>query len=230
MALVKDGQGPYAPTLSVKGVIRAFRNQHPAIPFTAENLQLVGVSASLAPRTLQALKLLDLIDDEGNPTAAMHTLRDADNKDYPAQLAEVVRAAYAEIFAYRDPATDSAEEIAQNFRFYRPPSMQPRMVRLFYGLCKEADIIGEVPVIAGGESSGDSPKRTAKPKTAKKQPPPNNPPLPPPPAPRAPDMEGLKARYVEVLLGRLEKADGGFDGDLADRIERLMDVGTSTGN
>jgi hypothetical protein len=229
MTIVKDGQGPYAPTLSVMSVIHAFRKAHPATPFTVDNLQLVGVSASLAPRVLQALKLLDLTDEQGEPTAAMHALRDADRKEFPSRLAEVVRAAYAEVFAYRDPVTSTPDDIGEIFRFYRPPSMQPRMLRLFYGLCREAGIVAEVPEISNAEGGGGmragAPRTRASKRTG--EPPQAQPSAPLPPTPQLPaatSLEGMKARYVEVLLGRLETADGGFDADLADRIERIMGV------
>ncbi len=139
-------------------VIDGYRSKHPHTPFTVENVQALGVTRSIAPRTIQALRLLDLIDDAGEPTAAMKVLREASNAEFPGRLAEVVRAAYAEVFAYKDPVQDSAEEMTEVFRFYKPPSMQSRMVRLFYGLCALAEIVEVAPAIEG---SGKASSRKA---------------------------------------------------------------------
>ncbi len=222
MSIVRDGQGAYAPTEAVMTVINGYRNKHPHTPFTTENIQPLGVTHSIAPRTLQALRLLDLVDGDGNPTPAMEVLREASAAEFNERLAEVLRAAYAEVFAYKDPTKDSPEDLNEVFRFYKPPSMQPRMIRLFYGLCVQAGIIDSAPAIEG--SGGRSPRkapanRAAKPEGAKT-------PTPPPPAKPAvvSSWDQMKARYVEVLLARLEKANGDFDTDLADRIERLMGV------
>ncbi|MCA1695741.1 MAG: DUF5343 domain-containing protein [Actinobacteria bacterium] len=218
MSVTRDGQAPYAPTEAVMDVIDGYRTKHPHTPFTAENIQPLGVSPSIAPRTLQALRLLDLIDGDGNPTAAMDGLREAPAGEFAARLAEVLRAAYPEVFAYKDPASDSPEDMVEVFRFYRPASMQPRMIRVFYGLCARAGIIDAPPAI---ERSGkSSPRKAPGTKTGTKP----QPLVAPPPPPLATNLDQLKTRYVEVLLARLEGANGEFDTDLADRIERLMDV------
>jgi hypothetical protein len=209
MAVVKEGQAPYAPAPSVMQVINGYRHKHPQTPFTTDNLQLLGVSHSLAPRTLQALELLDLVDGEGEPTEAMKALREASSDEFPARLADVVRAAYAEVFRYRDPATDSPDQLREVFRFYRPPSMQDRMMRLFYGLAREAGIIAEAPMVA--KTNGGSPNATAKEKQpkAKVSTRPrgsSNPPAPPPtpPAPPKKELPPLVKALVEMLPAKDE--------------------------
>lgn len=176
-------------------VIDGYRHKHPHTPFTVENIQPLNVAASLAPRTLQALRLLDLIDKDGNPLPALDVLREAPASEFPDRLAEVLRAAYAEVFAYKDPAVDSPEDLAEIFRFYRPPSMQPRMIRLFYGLCVQAGILSEAPAIeaSGKTASRKAPTPKAKtPKTPKKDVPPlkDNPFIekPAPPSTAKPDL------------------------------------------
>jgi len=88
----------------------------------------------------------------------MDILKDANGAEFPERLAEVVRAAYAEVFAYKDPATDTPNDLAELFRFYRPASMQPRMVRLFYGLCARGGIIENAPAV---KNSGKTANRKA---------------------------------------------------------------------
>ncbi|HEX5173697.1 MAG TPA: DUF5343 domain-containing protein [Gaiellaceae bacterium] len=142
-----EGIAPYAPAPAVVGVIRAYRERPLPTPIDATVVEKIGIAPSIVPRTLQALKLIDLLDAEGNPTAALQDLRKAGSDEYHARLAEVVRAAYPDVFTYRDPATDDIAKIEDAFRGYQPVSMRPRMVRLFMGLCQEAGIVEAAPKV-----------------------------------------------------------------------------------
>lgn len=152
------GTAAYAPTPSVVGVIHAFRERPVQTPFTTDVIEKIGVASTIAPRTLQALKLLGLVDSNGHPTLAFQDLRKAGSDEYRTRLAEILRSAYREVFIYRDPAVDDPEKVADAFRGYEPISMRPRMVRLFYGLCAEAGIIDAVPRIPNTSGSGTRPR------------------------------------------------------------------------
>lgn len=142
------GTAPYATTGAVMDVIHAYRDRPIPTPIEVAVIERIGIPASLAPRTHQALRLLDLLDAGGTPTPAMEDLRKAGSADFKTRLAEVVRAAYAEIFTYRDPGTDDIAQIEDAFRDFKPVGMRPRMVRLFLGLCEAAGIIESAAPIA----------------------------------------------------------------------------------
>lgn len=213
MPLVKDGQGPYAPRSAILAVIEAFRERSPRTPMTVDNLALIdGVSESIAPRTLQAMKLLDLLDDEGEPTPALMGLKEAGRNEFPIRLAEVVKEAYADIFAYHDPTTADPADIQDAFRVYRPSSMRDRMVRLFYGLCEASNIIGAAPRVESGTRSPKAAKPKADANEGDALPPRlrkvlrggggTTPPTPPPPPPPPPER-GRLPELVAALVNKL---------------------------
>lgn len=145
MAVQTDGNAPYAPPATVMDVINRFRDRGLATPFTLEVLTRAGVTDALAPRVLQTLKLLDLVDGSGEPTPEFEGLRRASTADFPTKLEEVLRTAYAEVFNFVDPSQDTLDEVTDAFRSFKPPGQRGRMVTLFLGLCKEAGIIESNP-------------------------------------------------------------------------------------
>lgn len=141
MALHDDGgPAPYAPPSAILGVIDAYRERGLQTPFTPDVLARAGVTEALAPRTLQALRLLDLINREGNPTEDLQALRVTPSDEFPQRLAQLIQAAYAPIFTFVDPGEDPPERIRDAFRVYSPVGQQPRMLTLFLGLCETAGI------------------------------------------------------------------------------------------
>lgn len=159
------GTAPYATRDAVMDVIHAYRDRPIPTPIDIGVIERVGITKSLAPRTHQALRLLDLLDGGGHPTPAMESLRKAGADEFATRLADVVRAAYAEVFTYRDPATDDVAKIEDAFRSFKPVGMRPRMVRLFLGLCEASGIIeAAAPVARAGTKPARRKQRAVEPR------------------------------------------------------------------
>lgn len=153
MSVRSGDTAPYAPPATILALIEAFRERGLTTPFTPDVLMRAGVTESLVPRSMKSLELLDLIDADGNPTPALEGLRRVSQAEYGDRLAEIVRAAYAEVFQFADPAKDDVERISDAFRAFDPPGQRRRMVTLFVGLCDEAGLIPEGAAAKPGAKS-----------------------------------------------------------------------------
>jgi hypothetical protein len=136
-----DNYAPYAPAGAVISVIKQFREKGLSEPITQNLLEQIGVPSTMVGPTMRALLYLQLIDESGNFTRAFDRLRRASSEEYPKILAEIVRKAYLPIFTIVDPTNDSDIAIADAFRRYDPANQRQKMVRLFIGLCKEAQVV-----------------------------------------------------------------------------------------
>jgi hypothetical protein len=173
MALQPEGPGAYAPPRAVIGIIERWRERGVPTPITADTLVRAGVTTdSLGPRTLQTLKLLDLIDDSGQPTDEFVELRKVPSDEYKERLAALLRVAYAEVLAHVDPTKDEYERIRDGFRVYNPPGLRDRMVTLFLGLAEYAGLISEdrAKELTGRRSNRPRANRPAPARAAKPQP------------------------------------------------------------
>jgi hypothetical protein len=238
MAIVHEGSAPYAPARQVIRAIAHYREKG-AQQFSKELLMRLGAPAAYANRTLNALKLLDLIDDEGVPTSAFTELQRASESEYKPRLEQVLRTAYNEVFQVADPATDPPQAVEDAFRFYEPRAQRDKMLTLFLALCEEAGIVGS-------DKAPRKRMRTVRTESGRKQ---VVGAQPSPPRAKAkvraeeeaaaaaaaaaearaaaakPDgslsAEALRLRYIDMLMKKAETQDE-IDTGLLDRIEALL--------
>ena len=230
MAITHEGPAPYAPVAHVLGAIEHYREKAPPV-ITKELLMRTGLADAYANRTLRALRLLDLVDDEGNPTDAFKRLRQASSDEFTSQLEQVIRTAYQDVFQVVDPAKDSEVKIDNAFRFYDPAAQRERMVVLFMGLCEAAGIIptekaprrrstrSEIGKKASSGSGGGNGRTQTRPAASEPAAPYRDPDPDSPPAKSS--IDSLRTRYIDMLLSKAEAKDE-VDDKLLDRIEALL--------
>lgn len=136
---------PYAPIGCVLTVIKRFRERGLPDPLTLKEITRVGVSEGNASRTLQALRFLNLVDEEGYRTQAFERLGRVPTNEYANVLGEIIKEAYSDVFAIVDPAEATDIEINDAFRYYHPQAQRRRMVTLFRNLCQESELVAGGP-------------------------------------------------------------------------------------
>src|SRR5579871_3246489 len=85
---------PYAPFGCVIAVIRRFRERGLPETLTMQEITRVGVSEGNAPRTLQALRFLKLVDEDGHRTQTFDRLGRVPTSEYAEVLGEIIKEAY----------------------------------------------------------------------------------------------------------------------------------------
>ena len=140
MAIEDGGAAPYTPKLTIPQFLRHYRERGMNPPIDGSKLARTGIAETLTPRTLQALLLLELIDEGGNPTDTLEGLRKASETDYQERMQEWLKYVYSDAFSFIDPASATEDSIRDAFRGYVPTGQQPRMVGAFIALCEEAGL------------------------------------------------------------------------------------------
>jgi Family of unknown function (DUF5343) len=133
MAIMPGGRAPYTTTHCGVAVYEKHR-QMGLRTINVEMMPRIGVSESLAGRTVQAMILLGFYNEDGQVTPAFDALRKMSEDEARTHLAALLREAYGEVLKYVDPATATLEEIERQFRVFEPTGQVPRMVQLFIGL------------------------------------------------------------------------------------------------
>src|SRR6266496_3035362 len=136
---------PYTPFGCVITVIRRLRERGLPETLTIQEITRVGVSEGNASRTLQALKFLKLVDEEGYRTQTFDRLGRVPTSEYAEVFGEIIKEAYGDVFTIVDPAEATDIEINDAFRYYHPQAQRGRMVTLFRGLCQEVGLVAGGP-------------------------------------------------------------------------------------
>lgn len=136
---------PYAPFGCVIAVIKRLRERGLPETLTLQEITRIGVSEGNASRTLQALKFLKLVDEEGHRTQTFDRIGRVPTSEYAEVFGEIIKEAYSDVFTIVDPAESTDIEINDAFRHYQPQAQRARMVTLFRGLCQEVGLIAGGP-------------------------------------------------------------------------------------
>jgi len=139
--VTSDKPAPYAPASSIVDLIERYRNRGLPSPVTADVLLRAGISQSLVSRTLYALQVLDLIDEQGLPTKTFEGIRLAPEAEYKQRLSEWLQGAYADVLKFVDPGVDDETKVRDAFRSYQPVGQQSRMITLFLSLLAVAGMV-----------------------------------------------------------------------------------------
>lgn len=130
---------PYAPTANVIAMLNRFRTRNLPEKIDSEYLRDAGITDSLNPRVLFALRFLGFIDDDA-PTSILRSIARSTDEEYQTILAGVLRDTYRDVFEVLDPTQDQQSRFINFFRRYSPASQRDRMVTFFLGMCREAGI------------------------------------------------------------------------------------------
>lgn len=214
MPVTKENPAPYAPASAIVGLIERHRDKRLPSPINAEVLGRAQITESLIPRTLQAMQVLDLIDEGGNPTPVFEGIRLAPQAEYQQRLQEWLTDAYADALQFIDPATADTASIHDAFRGYNPAGQRDRMVTLFTGLFRAAGIGGpDKPKPLPTARQVPSKPRTVHARTTGRV---MTPPAPPPPS------TGLRSDLPPVLVGLFASLPKEGDGWTSERREKFL--------
>jgi hypothetical protein len=143
MPVTQNAPAPYAPSTAILSLIERHRQRGLPSPVDSDVLTRAGISESLIPRTLYALQVLDLIDNQGKPTEVIERLRLAPEGEFKTRMGEWLNSSYADALKFIDPATADETKIRDAFRSYNPVGQRDRMVTLFTGLFEAAGVMPE---------------------------------------------------------------------------------------
>lgn len=200
MALKPNGPGPYTTATAATLIMDKLRDGLVG-PLNADVLVRAGVSESLANRTLMSLKILDILDENGNLLPQFQELMLTRSDDeYKTRFQEWLRATYVDVLQFTDPTVDSPVKVAGAFRTYQPSGQRQGMAALLIGLWRYAGLPTSEPA-PNPSDRPQKPKSSGRPRPSTGQRPESRTPSPPavPATSRGINTEGLPPGLVGLL-------------------------------
>lgn len=139
-AAPKGPTAPYPAFQTLKTLLRPFKEH--GIPNKIDRSVLTSFSGAVGSQVLTMLKFLGLIFDDGKPTPRLEALLEASETDaWPAELAKIVRTAYAPLFRI-NLETASPKEFNEEFRRAYPAAdeVSRKSITFFLNAAREAGI------------------------------------------------------------------------------------------
>lgn len=190
-------------------------------PITTELVSRFGMGQEVARRVVLSLRLLDLIDEDGQPTASLLGFKRAPSGDYKRIFADLLLDAYSQVFAIlgNDFGNKTPTQIEDAFRTFRPDSLRKRMVTCFLGLCEYAGLVEHAPAKKPGPKTGGQTRVERTPRREQQRRPEKDTSS----SQVAGTLDAARQRYLDLLITKAEASESP-DQDLLDRIERALGI------
>lgn len=130
-------------------------------------LQDYGMPKGNIGALVSALKFFGLVEDDGTPTPAFKMIQTGGD-EFRANLDEIVRRAYGDVFSRLDPSRDSREKLRNYFARNYSPAVSRKATILFLDLCKEAGISVAEGIVVTTKATAKTPPPSAKKELAKR--------------------------------------------------------------
>lgn len=209
-----------APYMSYKGFQNYLtRFSEEGLPDRFDGTYFGNASGSLVAQVRGTLRYLDLIDEDKLPTELLKTLADADEGVRKQYLKMIFEEKYADALVLSQNAT--AGQLADVFRARGlSGATVQKAITFFLGMAEDVGVDLSPHFKKGRVSAGNGSTRRRR--NPKAEPPPPPPPQPAVQQPQDTSPEALRARYITLLMEKVDRAEGDLPADLLDRIERAL--------
>ncbi|MFC1979062.1 DUF5343 domain-containing protein [Chloroflexota bacterium] len=163
---IKSAPPPYGPT---EGMLQGIELMHRLSPakVDAKLLKNNGVAPNNEYKVVGALKYLNIIDEDGKPTAKSRLLKTR-GPSYVLALQDIVKTAYKDIFDQLDMRNTTKDQIHNYFvtDLGMGIEMAAKASRFFISLCQQADLAINPELTTSRETVAPDKRKTVP--TAKK--------------------------------------------------------------
>jgi hypothetical protein len=209
-----------APYMSYKGFQNYLtRFSEEGLPGRFDGSYFGNASGSLVAQVRGTLRYLDLIDEDKHPTDLLKTIVDADEGERKQYLKMIFEEKYADALVLNKNAT--AGQLADVFRERGlSGATVQKAITFFLGMAEDVGVELSPHFKKGRVSAGNgTTRRRATKRTEQPTPPPA-----PPAVQQTEDNspEALRAKYVNLLMKKVEASESELPADLLDRIERAL--------